>query len=320
MDAIRLAQAVEQFLTDYFADRKRARKTASAYAADLSQFVAFAGEGVALATLDAALIGRWDEHLRREGATPATRRRKMATLKVFCTYFVRRGRLHESPFWRVELRFEQAAEPREALTARELRQLLAEARRALLAARVEPTDGGVRPRRAVERERRALRDLALVELLGATGMRLCEVADSNVGDFLAGEAAFKVAGRGARRRRAPVLGDEAAACLHEYLLARRRLRTKCRALFINSSGGRLTSQGIALALDRLGRAAGLRRKVTPGSIRRAVEARLLSKRVDVRVVEAFLGRETTARGRAARPVPRAQFVGELRKVQPTLAL
>ena len=102
---MQLKQACTEFLQGYFSTHERSKKTEAAYQSDLAQFRAFANEEVCLSTLNGSLIEQWAAHLREEEYAPASIRRKMVVLKVFCSYWVRKGELHESPFWRVKLSF-----------------------------------------------------------------------------------------------------------------------------------------------------------------------------------------------------------------------
>src|SRR6185437_16153842 len=102
---MQLREAIAEFVTGYFSTRQRSQKTHVAYASDLEQFGRYAGKDLLLTDLSAMLIERWAAYLRAEGYSPASMRRKVVVLKVFCSYWVRRGALTESPFWRVQLSF-----------------------------------------------------------------------------------------------------------------------------------------------------------------------------------------------------------------------
>ena len=82
---MRLKEASEGFIRGYFSTNERVKKTESAYICDLAQFRTFAGEDAGLSTLCGADIERWAAHLRQEGYSPASMRRKMVVLKVFCS-------------------------------------------------------------------------------------------------------------------------------------------------------------------------------------------------------------------------------------------
>src|ERR1043165_9541352 len=119
-----LNRACSEFLCGYFSTHERGKKTEAAYRSDLSQFQAFADKELDLTALNGTLIERWAAHLREKDYSPASIRRKIVVLKVFCSYWVRKGDLHESPFWRVKLSYGRIERLPRALTEREMRALL----------------------------------------------------------------------------------------------------------------------------------------------------------------------------------------------------
>lgn len=209
---MRLNQATAAFLTGYFATHERGKKTESAYRSDLAQFLAFAGEESDLPSLDASAVEGWAARLRQEEYSPASIRRKMVVLKVFCSYWVRKGGLPESPFWRVKLSLGRIEQLPRALTEREVRALLSRAWRNYLTVSAGPDESKVVTRpgspKSSCRGYRALRDLALVDLLFATGMRVGEVSALDVRDYFVREAVFRVQGKGGRDRLAFVVDEQ----------------------------------------------------------------------------------------------------------------
>src|SRR5215470_18485185 len=124
-----LRKARTDFLNGYFSTHNRRPKTRMAYSSDLAQFQKFAGRNLELQSVDGALIERWAAHLREKEYSPASIRRKIVVLKVFCSYWVRKGELTESPFWRVKLSFGRIEQLPRTLTEGEMHALLAQARR-----------------------------------------------------------------------------------------------------------------------------------------------------------------------------------------------
>ena len=238
---MRLSEATVEFLRGYFSTHDRRKKTEAAYRSDLVQFLAFAGEEFGLASLNPSVIENWAAHLRQENYSPASIRRKMVVLKVFCSYWVRKGVVTESPFWRVKLSFGRIEQLPRALTEREIRSLLGRAWRNYLT--VSAGQNGseaiapVEDRRCSSRDYRALRDLALVDLLFATGMRVGEASALDLRDYFAKEAVFRVHGKGGRDRLAFIVDEQTVQIQRAHMEARARIRTASHALFVKHWGG-----------------------------------------------------------------------------------
>jgi site-specific recombinase XerD len=138
-----------------------------------------------LSSLDPSFIENWAADLRLRNYSPASMRRKMVVLKVFCSYWVRKGLLIESPFWRVKLSFGRITQLPRSLTETEMRGLLSQAKQNQLTAKIQLkaavlSKGRVR---GALHEYRALRNLALLDLLFATGLRVGEVSALDLQDF-----------------------------------------------------------------------------------------------------------------------------------------
>src|SRR5205807_1495420 len=188
---------------------------------------------------------------------------------VFCSYWLRRGILKESPFWRVKLSLGRIEQLPRALSEPEIKGLLAQAARTHSVNL--PRKGSVLARkpstRSSSREYRAIRNLALVDLLFATGMRVGEVSSLNVDDFLATELVFKIRGKGGRGRLAYVVDDQTILIQRQHLEARMRLVSESSALFLNAAGERLSTQGMANIIGQCRRDAGIERHITPHMLR-----------------------------------------------------
>jgi len=247
----------------------------------------------------------------------------MVALRVFCSYWVRKGMLSESPFWRVKLSFGRVVMLPRTLTRREIQKLLAQGRRELPAADSHIKETYVThawPTKPSSRGYRSIRNLALVDLLFATGMRVGEVSTLDLRDFLIEEAVFKVRGKGGRDRLAFIVDKETVRIQREHLKARAHIATASQALFINPFGERLTTQGIADVIARLRRKAGIERHVTPHMLRHTVATLLLRNGVDIRVVQEFLGHTSIATTQRYTHVTKEHLIGVLRKRHPSLGL
>jgi integrase/recombinase XerD len=321
---MRLNDASVEFLSGYFSTNRRGKKTEAAYRSDLAQFQTFAGEDFGLQLLDSSIIERWAAYLRQVKYSPASIRRKIVVLKVFCSYWVRKGVLSESPFWRVKLGFGRIEQLPRALTEREIRSLLGRAWRNYLTASTGQDESKVTThsvkRKASCRSYRALRDLALVDILFATGMRVGEVSALDIRDYFIREAVFRVQGKGGRDRLAFVVDEQTVQIQRAHMEARMQITTDSPALFVNASGGRLSTQGMTNVIAQLRREARIRRHVTPHMLRHTVATLLLRNGVDIRVVQEFLGHASIATTQRYTHVTKEHMVRVLRKRHPSLNL
>ncbi len=318
---MQLKQAIAEFLNGYFSTHERSKKTRTAYSSDLEQFSTFAGQEFDLMSLGGHIIEDWTGHLRKQGYSPASMRRKTVVLKVFCSYWVRRGVLTESPFWRVKLSLGRIEQLPRALTEGEMKGLLAYAGKCHDAEGVPRKEAVIakgQPAHSSSREYRALRNFALVDLLFATGMRVGEASSLDVADFLAAELVFRVQGKGGRNRLAYVVDEQTVLIQRQHLEARLHLGTDSPALFLNASGERLSTQGMANIIARFRREAGIARHVTPHMLRHTVATLLLRNGMDIRVVQEFLGHASIATTQRYTHVVKEHLIGELRKHHPSL--
>lgn len=319
---MQMKEAISEFLNGYFSTHQRSRKTRIAYEQDLEQFGSYAGMDFELSSLEGTTIEAWAAHLRTLDYAPASMRRKIVVLKVFCGYWLRRGLLNESPFWRVKLSFGRIQQLPRALSESEMQGLLEQAAKsqgreltrkgAVLARGNRRHDSG--------REYRAIRNLALIDLLFATGMRVGEVSSLNVDDFNSAELFFKVKGKGGRDRLAHIVDNQTINIQGQHLRARRAVVTDCAALFLNSLGQRLSTQGIANIIAQCRREASIDRHVTPHMLRHTVATLLLRNGMDIRVVQEFLGHASIATTQRYTHVVKEHLIGELRKHHPSLLL
>ncbi len=152
-----------------------------------------------------------------------------------------------------------------------------------------------------EAERRAAaggfteaRDLAMLELFYATGMRLAELAGLSEGDLDLVSDQVKVRGKGKKERIVPV-GNHAGLALRRYFRHRDAVLAGAngggdrRAVFLNRRGARLTSRGVQLAIKRLLGTLTRGRELHVHSLRHSFATHLLDAGADLRAVQELLG-------------------------------
>ena len=314
---MQLHEASAGFLIGYFSTHERSDRTKVAYTCDLALFQSFAGSALDLSSLTGEVIEDWAAHLKQKGYAPASVRQKIITLRVFCGYWLRKGSLPESPFWRVKLSFGRVEQLPRSLTKLEAQALLAQARQR---GNVDGDGSIVGRGRTSFCEFRPLRNSALVDILFATGMRVGEVSTLDIADFSVDDGVFRVQGKGGRDRLAFIVDRETIKIQRDHLNARLRINTENPALFINPAGQRLTTQSIANVIAGLRRDARIERHITPHMLRHTVATLLLRNGADIRVVQEFLGHASIATTQRYTHVSKEHLVGVLRKCHPSLTL
>jgi integrase/recombinase XerD len=318
-----LEQATEAFLTGYFSTHDRNKKTRAAYRSDLAQFLGFTGKKIHLDSLTSNVIEQWAAHLQQQAYSPTSVRRKMVVLKVFCSYWVRKGTMKDSPFWRVRLSLGRIEQLPRTLTGNEIRLLFAQARKNYSDLKAQQNGADIflaQSIRASSSTYREHRNLALVDLLFATGIRVGELSALDIQDFHIDEAVFTIQGKGGRDRLAFLVDERIVQFQRKHLEIRRKIQTESTSLFLNASGGRLSTQGIANVLSQLCEDARIARRVTPHMLRHTVATLLLRNGVDIRVVQEFLGHASIATTQRYTHITKEHLVGELRKNHPCFEL
>jgi integrase/recombinase XerD len=142
----------------------------------------------------------------------------------------------------------------------------------------------------------ALRDRAMLETMYGAGLRVSELVGLDVDDVDLEEGSVRVTGKGSKQREVP-LGRMANDAVAAYVTRGRPRLASARsrgALFLNTRGGRLTRQAFWQMLKRAAERAGVRKRVTPHTLRHSYATHLLEGGADVRVVQELLGHASVA--------------------------
>lgn len=269
-----MAEPIAEFLRYLAVEKSASPHTVRSYRADLRQLVEFlrgrqgdAGsptlgrrsrdDAPRVEMIDARALRAWLVRLHDLGLDPASIARKLAAVRSWLGFLVRRGRLARNP----------AAEIRGPKLGRKLVTFLPiDEATALL------SDPALAPR-----------DRAVLELLWATGLRVSEVAGLDVEDLDREGRTVRAMGKGRKERIVP-FGAKAAAALDAYLGGRAR-----GALFVNERGGRLSVRSLWTIVRRAARAAGLTRRISPHTLRHTFATHLLDAGADLRMIQELLG-------------------------------
>ncbi len=246
----------------------RADATRRAYLGDLRAFVEWmARSGVrSPARVDRIHLRRYLASLGTRRLARATVARKAAALRCYFAWSVRQGRLGSDPARTLRAPSGKGRLPR-VLSNGEVASLLA-----------FPSAG------VIDR-----RDLAVLELLYASGLRVSELCGLDRRGVDLHARTVTVLGKGGKERRVPV-HDRAVRALRDWLEGGRgEMPGPAEAVFVNRRGARLGPRAVRRILDR--RAAS---PTHPHALRHTIATHLLHGGADLRVVQELLGHATLA--------------------------
>ena len=306
---MQLGQAVEGFMEGFFSTRRRSEKTRTAYKTDLAQLQGRFGAEGSISVIDADSLEKWAGDLRLRGYAPVSIRRKFATVRVLFAYWVRKGTLDSLPLWRIRLDLgRQRLLPR-SLTESDMKRLIecmwrhVDYKRPILSS---PRDPGFL----------AVRNVAILEILFATGIRVGELASLKCQDWREDEAAFLVMGKGLRQRLALLPDERSQRALRTYLQHRSLMSLGHDALLVNAAGRRLSSQGVARVITIAAKDSEIKGRVTPHMIRHTVATLLLRCGADIRVVQEVLGHASIATTQRYTYVSKEHLISALKSLHP----
>ena len=131
------------------------------------------------------------------------------------------------------------------------------------------------------------RDLAVIELIYASGLRVSEAVNANLSDFEDNKNFLRVIGKGSKTRLVPV-GRFAQVAVTEWVLERNKLQTIDDALFVNLRGRRISARSIQERIKNIALIQGLP-PVNPHMLRHSFATHLLESSGDLRSIQELLG-------------------------------
>ena len=215
--------------------------------------------------VDERVCSGWVGSLYQNDNNPRTIHRHLSAAKGFFKFLKKNGAIRSSAFELISAPKVSSHLP-EVLSPEDVEQLL-----------------NFKPENSIE-----IRDLALIELMYSSGLRVSEVASINLADFEEEMTFLRVMGKGSKVRLAPI-GRYAVNAINNWIEERKKFSgIDTPALFINLKGGRLTVRSIQLRLEKISIKQGLPR-VNPHMLRHSFATHMLESSGDLRTIQELLG-------------------------------
>lgn len=138
-------------------------------------------------------------------------------------------------------------------------------------------------------EKNTLRDIAVAELLFATGMRISELCSLKVNDVNLYDGTILIYGKGNKERRIQICNESVIHILREYKDNFNVYRQSCNNFFINQSGRPLSDQSVRRMINKYTSMASIELHITPHMFRHTFATSLLEADVDIRYIQEMLG-------------------------------
>ncbi|MBW1828621.1 MAG: site-specific tyrosine recombinase XerD [Deltaproteobacteria bacterium] len=262
---------LDQFINYLRIERGLAKNTVESYSRDLLRFSKFLeDQGVSPLGVSRDQIAQYITLLGKDLAARSVAR-NISAIKSFFRFLVSEGRIEDNPARLIETPRTSLRLP-EVLTQEEIERLLAQ------------------PNGIVSRGRR---DRAMLECLYATGLRVSELVNLKISNVNLEAGYLRTLGKGSKERLVPI-GDTALEAIKDYLSDGRPDFTKGRIspyVFLSSRCHPLSRQGFWKIIKKYGLKAGIKKRISPHSIRHSFATHLIGAGADLRSVQVMLGHE-----------------------------
>ena len=264
---------MEKVMTEYLNFLKNTKKssdnTIQAYKRDLNFFFEYLNKNkIEYLNVEYDDIQKYIEELNNEGRKAASISRRLATLRSFYGYLLKKKLIKSIPTNKVNTPKVEKKAPM-ILTSDEVEILLS-----------QPKSDDLK----------GIRDKAMLEFAYATGMKVSEIINLDLKDVNLVDS-YVVCNEGYSKRVVP-LGRISKEALVEYLDNSRPYLLKTddeKPLFVNVMGNRLTRQGFWKIIKQYQEQAHIEKEITPHVLRHSFATHLLQNGADMRAVQTMLG-------------------------------
>ena len=214
--------------------------------------------------ISAETCSAWVGSLYSQNNNPKSIQRHLSSAKGFFRFLKKNNLIQSSPFELISAPKSSSILP-EVLSPEDVEQLL-----------------NFKPTNMIE-----IRDMAIIELMYSSGLRVSETANINISDFEENKTFLRVLGKGSKTRLVP-MGRFAITAINNWLMEREKILNNTDALFLNSKGTRLTVRSIQLRLKKMAVKQGLP-PIHPHMLRHSFATHMLESSGDLRTIQELLG-------------------------------
>lgn len=266
---------IENYM-EYCSSQKRLdKKTLKAYSIDLRQF----SEHICNMNIHEITASTLEDYIAtlHESYQPKTVKRKIASLKAFFHFLEYRDFISQNPFSRIQTHFREPVKLPKTIPLHTVETILSTI---YTQEKQANTD---------YQRRNSLRDVAVIELLFASGMRISEICTLQVSDVNLYDGTIRIYGKGSKERLLQIGNSSVIAILRRYQNAFEHQMHQCNHFFANQNGTPLSDQAVRRMINKYCALANIDMHITPHMFRHTFATSLLEADVDIRYIQEMLG-------------------------------
>lgn len=249
--------------------------TLKAYRIDLTQYSRYIRENKGVTEQE--MLSMYLQHLHGL-CQPRTIKRKIASLRAFYNYCLDFEYIDHNPFSQLHVRYNTPKTLPRTIPREDVWKLLQTAH-----------DEMLKEHKTIFEKKTVLRDVSVLELLFATGIRVSELCNIDIADMRVNEQLLKIMGKGAKERIVQVTHPVVLTVLRNYIAICVFEDPVHSPLFYTRNGSRISEGAVRRIINKYAELAGLFTHLTPHMFRHTFATLLLEEGVDIRYIQTMLG-------------------------------
>lgn len=295
------APRAEHYLRFCETQRGLSGHTIKNYSFDLAFFIKFLKENGH--PLECNAVNRYMLESYLESMTSKykvkTVRRKLACIRSFYAYLEDRELIENNPFCKFRLKLKEGYRKPMSMSMIEMDRFFKVAYDNELSEKVEPLIEKIQTKSigqldSIPLEFTWCRDLAIMELLFATGLRVSELCGLKFEDYNHQQHSLRIIGKGDRERFVYIEPQQTKKMFSDYLVLRNATGINLPNIFVTKMRAPMRPQGVRNIITKYAKLSGLNKNITPHVFRHSFATLLIESGVDIKYIQDLLGHSTIA--------------------------